>query len=349
MAYYPPAYMGYVGYVQLKPEGEAYTLRVTSADISLKQEVNAPDVIDSRYDRTVYQLGPKEIDGSIAFPAVYDESGGADIIRTVYNYAVTRLTPDGSLGQMDIDVRYAPGNTWPNQADFTYTGCVINSWQFSVAQSDMVNITVEVIGEERLEPGMETSDNTFEMFNAFNFSDTTTSDGSYTAQENTRVITWNDARIEITPGRGDTATISGEFVRTFEANINNNAERFYTLNGQLFPQAIAPTKRDVNGNVGIMGRHIALAALARDNQWYSFEESTIAFGFVPTVNTASDSTGQIQPVFGVLLPNIVFKIEEMALTNDLFETTMNWICMPAAGTFTEFDDPLSNSEYAFNY
>ena len=332
----PPAYMGFVGFLRFQAGNvllgggstaynhDAMTVRATSADINVSQEVTKPDVIDSRYDRTVYQLGPKLVDGTIAFPAVYDQQGGANIVEALYRYAVTRADLDGLLSAFNLEVKYAI-NSDPNESNFIYRGCIANTFQFSVAQEDTVNISVGVIGIERQLATSETS-----ALTNGNWSPPTADEIS-----NTRIVTWNDARVEIREGviRPGISIIDGDYVRTFECNINNNAERFYTLNKELFPQAIAPTKRDIDGSMEMMGRHKYLAELAWDNQRYCQEDTSIAFGFKPQVTLAACNSE-----FTVLLPNIVFEIEEMALTNDLFVTTLNWHCLPAAGT--GIDDPL---------
>ena len=334
----PPAYVGFVGFVKLirgtiipDPASGAVTtsyqdtiVRATTADINLSQEITKPDVVDSRYDRTVYQLGPKIIEGTLEFPAVYDIGTGTNIVDVLYRLAATRLD-SGLLNEFDLDVKYAASGTSPNVSEFQYLGNIINTWKFSVSAEDVINISCDIIGKER------------------NPITIPTLDASY--MQNTRVATWNDARVEIVGGRISNP-IGGEFVRSFEANINNNAERFYTLNTQLFPQAIAPTKRDVTGQVVLMGRHEDLAGLAVSNELYCSETTNIRFGF-----QTSGSGSSCEASFGVQLPNTVFEIETMALSNDLFETTVQWHSLPSAGTGIE--DKLVSSNYypfsAFDY
>ena len=128
--------------------------------------------------------------------------------------------------------------------------------------------------------------------------------------------------------------IVGSYVRSFEVTINNNAERFYTLNRQLFAQAIAPKKRDVSGTIVLMGRNQNIAALANTNQARCSESTEINFGFVPLVSGGSScGTG-----FNTILPNCIFEIETMSLSNELFETTINYYSLPGAGN--GIGDPL---------
>lgn len=324
----PPAYMGYVGFIRLlggglTGAGGAFThndmiVRATSADLALKQEISSPEVIDSRYDKTVYQLGPKTVEGTIAFPAVYDLQGGANIVDALYRYAVIR-DPNGLMFPLDFDVKYAVTNN-PNVASFQYQGCIVNTFQFSVTQSEVVNISSGVIGLNRTET-------------------TEFAVPSATQIQNTRIVTWADARVQLYGGALSNV-IGGQYVRNFEININNNAERYYTLNKYLFPQAIAPRKRDINGSIGILGRHNDLGALALSNEERCSESTKVAWGFQPDI-----SQEECNSSFVIITPNVVFQIEEMSLTNDLFETTVNFISLPAAGT--GIDDPLDPTSAAF--
>ncbi|MEQ9716110.1 MAG: phage tail tube protein [Candidatus Asgardarchaeum sp.] len=337
----PPAYMGFVGFVRVlggiiqgNSDGISaiqhgnYLIRATTADINLTQEITKPDVVDSRYDRTVYQLGPKLVDGTVAFPAVYEVPTGEDytLFEILYRYAVTR-TNAGVLSPFDIDVKYAASNSLPhNESEFRYTGCIVNTWQFAVSQSDVVTCSVDVIGVNRETIGA--------MDAPARSADSDGSDaceGSSTSETatigTTRIITWNDARVELSGGRL-TAPIGGQYVRSFEANINNDAERYYTLNTKLFAQAIAPRKREITGNVVLMGRHPILGNVALSNEDNCTESAKVKFGFT----TEGTGEGCSAATFGVTLPNCVFEIEEMSLTNDIFESTVNWHALPAAGT-----------------
>jgi hypothetical protein len=330
----PAAYMGFVGFVRLKygviigdtaagatniSHGD-YVVRATTADITLSQEISKPDVVDSRYDKTIYQLGPKLVDGTLAFPAIYDVPEGetVNIFEVLYRYAVTR-TSKGNLNDFSMDVKYAAAAE-KNAAEFTYNGCIVNTWQFAVAQSDVVTCSIDVIGLTRdpnpnmIPPKRGDTD----------CSPIGTGPGSITT---TRIVTWADARVEIIGGRL-IDKIGGQYVRSFEANINNDAERFYTLNKQLFAQAVAPRKRDVDGNLVLMGRNIDLANLAASNEFNCRETVQVKFGFL----ASATGEGCTLNDFAVTIPNTIFEIEEMSLTNDLFETTVNWHALPGAGT-----------------
>jgi len=343
----PPAYMGFVGFVRLKSGmivGDVtadstishpdYIIRARTASINVTQDVTAPDVIDSRYDRTVYQLGPKLIDGSLEFPAIYDRPTNATIgvIETLYRYAVTRRKYDGNLSPFDMDVKYASSASVPNQAEFTYKTCIINNWKFSVTQSDIVSCSVDIIGLSREAAGQLDAPARKDDSACTPLGDTSNGEIG-----NTRVVTWNDARIELVNSAW-ADVIGGEYVRSYEVNISNDAERFYTMNKNLFAQAIAPRKRDVNGTMTLMGRHQVLAEQAFNNELRCAESSQVKFGFI---TSATDGSCATNSGFAVTIPNVVFRIEELSLTNDIFETTIPWLALPNAGTGV--CDPLVSS------
>ena len=124
----PPAYMGYVGFVDI----DGNVVRATSADIKLTQDITKPDVVDGRIDRTIYGLGPQEVGGSIAFPAIYDNAGGATVVANLWTKACQRRG-DGTLNNFPVTVKYAEGGTY-NSSVFTYDNCVVNTMGFSVTQ-----------------------------------------------------------------------------------------------------------------------------------------------------------------------------------------------------------------------
>lgn len=324
----PPAYMGYVGFVNVGGN----IVRATSADIALTQEITKPDVVDGRIDRSVYQLGPQEIGGSIAFPAIYDNQGGATIVANMWEL-VCKRTEIGTLTSVPITIKYAQTGTY-NSSTFTYDGCVANSLQFSVTQSDVMNVTMDIVGLTRTNTSIPV-----DQFPGAPAPD---------AQDNSRVVTWADSRIEINEGSlrpiGLGGQVGGQFVRSFEVNVNNNVSRFYTLNKALFAQAVAPAKRDVTGNIVFIGRLDGLATLAKTNEDYAYEDTSILFGFKPSIGSTE---------FIRQLPNVIFQIEEMAITNDLFETTMNWHSLPAAyianATTNATYDPLLDDTHTTTY
>lgn len=298
----PMASMGYVGFVRFNNVngGQSTVVRATSCDLHVEQEITTPDVVDSRFDRTVYQLGPKIARGSCAFPAIYDRyvngAGIGDVATNLWKLAVRR-DATGHLGSTSIDVKYAN-----KDASFQYKECIIDQYEWSAEAEGGVNISSTIIGAGRDALVMpEPSD-----------------------IDNTRMVTWNDVILNIALGpNGSLGSPARNAIRRFNVTLANNAQLVYTFNRYLAPQDIVPTKRDVSGSITFMGRIGDLASYAEDNDKRCFEESTITFGY--GVETGGCGGGML-----VTLPNVVFKMETMELTNELFETTMEFISLPAA-------------------
>jgi hypothetical protein len=205
----------------------------------------------------------------------------------------------GQLSPIQVDVKYTSEN-----AEYTYENCILNTYKFHIAQSDVVTISSEVFGTDRVP---------FVGNDFLSAGDT----------PQTRPIQWNDVFVSVIIGGNAVAT--GIVVRSFDFNINNNAERYYTLNGSLYPQAIAPRKRDLTGTVVFMGRITDISDRAYTNSIRCVEDSSVNFGF-------NIVTGNCGASLNVTLPNVVFQPEEIALTNDLFETTMQYRSLPSTNT-----------------
>jgi len=281
----PPAYMGFVGFVKVANA----VVRATSCDIKLSQEVTKPEVVDGAFDRTVYQLGPKIVGGSITYPAVMGDVAN-NPTAVMANLCILRHGLEARLNKTTVEVKYTTNN-----ASFRYTNCIVNSFNFKVAQSDLITITSEVIAEDREVASLTTPN-----------------------LVNSRVATWNDAVVELGTEGG---IVGGEYIRSFDSTINNNAERYYTLNGKLAPQDIQARKRDVTGSVVLLGRHPILSQDSADNQDRCRNTGFVRYGY------------QLQKAgcAGTLLirlPNIVYQIEEIALSTDIFETTVAWHAFP---------------------
>ncbi len=326
----PRAFMGFVGFVRIHVGGSQYIIRATSADINVTQEITKPDVIDSRYDKSVYQLGPQLVDGSISFPVIYEVVSGTTLFEQLYILSVERDT-NGKLTEFDIDVKYDSAT-----AEFTYRRCVVNTWKFSVAQSDVITCDFDIIGIDRIPATVGSPARADAVCTPIG----NTANGSLGT---TRIVTWNDARVELSGGRF-ASSIGGQYVRTFEANIANDVERFYALNTVLAPQDLAPRKRDVTGSMTLIGRHPDLADVAIKNEDNCTESGEVKFGYA----TPASGEGCSATTFNVTLPNCIFEIETMSLTNDIFESTVNYHSLPAAGTGS--CDPLMDiGTTAFDY
>jgi len=303
----PPAYMGFVGFLRYNVGGNQLIVRATSCDIKLSQDNSVPEVVDGRYDRTVIQYGPFQVGGSAAFPALYgrDSVSGLSPAGILLGYTLVRNPTQATLYSIPIDVKYTTEST-----GYTYENSIINTFKFAVAQSDIVSITTEVIATNR--NPISQSGRSLALLE--------------TDTPQTRTVQWNDAFVLMYVGSSNQSIVDGRFVRSFEVTFNNNAERYYTLNGTLFPQAVAPRKRDITGTATFLGRIPELSNQAFTNTERCFEQSRIRFGY--NVPTTSGCYGALD----VTLPNVVFQPEEIALTNDLFETTVAFRSLPDTQT-----------------
>jgi len=286
------AQLGYVGYVSF----DEWLVRATTCDLKVTQSIDKPDLVDGKTDKTVWQLGPKEVGGGVAFPGIHElQAGKTDgVVEYLWKAAVERNADGRMVSIPNVNVKYTSGIA------FEYTNCIIDSYEFSVTHSDVINLNVNILGKSR---------------NAGS-----TANPSYQLR-NTRVLTWNDATILFRNAAG--TLLEGNSIRAFTATLTNNAARYYTLNQSLFPEDLAPTKRDFDGTVTVMGRNTDIADLAWSNFDRCTADSIVRFGY-----TLTSSTSECGGTFTVELPGVVFEIEELGITNDLFETTVTWHALP---------------------
>jgi len=348
------ASMGWVGYANLvvppltPPVGTV--LRVTSADINLSQDITTPDVIDGRIDRTVYQLGPKIIEGTLSTPLIADVDPGdftggcvkkedliaggtsATLLNTLWCWTTAR-TAGGRLAWTDgrIDVRYA------NHAAFEFRKALVNTLSVSVTQSDIITADIDIIGESRVVLP--------DPLNQLPISDFLSP---------ARILTWNDITVSGVAGCGspneqENRLFGSAQVREFSFEINNNAERYYSLNGRLVPIDINASKREITGSITLLGLQANLRDRAEKQQDQFTRKDEIRMMFfvgdeAVTVNEggtqagvsrdwfATTDTPQLHnsnavPFFWKKFTGVIFRIEEMSLTNDVFESTVNWLAL----------------------
>ena len=231
----PQAKMGYVGSVTLLGTTAGnLRLRATNCDVRAMQNIDYPDVVDGKIDRTLYQLGPRIVEGNIAFPLVHegitainsgrdcDQLTNQTLGEAMWRIASQRDSFGRLINQFDTQVRYT------DDTHFKYPTCIVNSYTMSVTQSDMVNVSMDIIG------GADSSDQV--RLPSDNIEPEFLSPA--------RVVTWNDFLVRIYGDNLQTEPIRGDYLREFEVTINNNAERFFTLNNKLAPQDItAPMVR----------------------------------------------------------------------------------------------------------
>lgn len=335
------ANMGWVGYAFLRSSKlkADNILRVTSADVNLSQEITMPGVIDGRIDRTVYQPGPRIVQGTLSMPIVADVQNPDDfngcvnttdltVAGSVLNNVWCWATARGNHGRLlyddaRLDIRYA------NHAAYTFDSCVVNNLGISVAQSDAATMDISVIGRSRSRDPDPTREPPITSF-----------------LSPARTLTWNDVTVNGVGGCGIFDNMDLFFsnqVRNWNLEINNNAQQYYSLNGSLYPIDVNVGKREITGSLTLMGLQDRLRLLAESNDERFTEKNEIRFSFYIGETTDFVSPSGISfmsrdwkagmtlppgnPIFYKRLTGVVFQIEQIAMTNELLETTVNYLAL----------------------
>ena len=307
----PIAQMGFVGSVVLR--GGTFIpnlyMRVSSCGVQAKQNVEPEGVIDGKIDSTVYKVMPREVEGEISFPFVEEistlnscDQQSQTPGNAIWNAAVKRDAEGRLISEFDVDVRYTDSH------GYTYPKCQINTCGISVTQGDTVKCSFNVIGKG------DASGNVRVPYVGEGV-------GNYNAP--IRAITFNDFRLTVGYGGANNLTFNGDYVREFKVDVNNNIERVYTLNGKLAPQDITAKKRNISGSLTLMGYSGLIKDFYQDiydgNQNRYSSQNRIRFGYVRG-NSA-------QYVFDATLGGVIYKVEEVSLSNDLITTTVNFIAL----------------------
>lgn len=349
------ASQGYVGFavlhVNLGGTIRDQMLRLESCSLKESQEITNPSVIDGRIDNTVYQLGPKIVEGDLSMPLIADldsslvdplsgcpqvsdltSSTAASLLDTIWCISLVRNSA-GRLMYDDsaLDVRYA------NSAAFRFDRAMVNRLSLSITQSGPAKVTLGMICRTRnpqTNPPVEQAPIIYPMLSP------------------ARVLTWNDFSIDgyrgCDGGGGTTPLFYSNQVREFSLEVTNDIERYFTLNGDLYPTDIAAKKRSVTGTLKLMGWNHDLSTLAENNQYRFTEKNRIRIAAYIGNSTYDPVSGSFgirsgTPIFDHSLSAVVFKIEEMSLTNDLLESTIAYTAMASDQTSYEFSDGLSCS------
>ncbi len=243
----PPfaAGMGYIGRVQIFDR----VVRVISSSLQAKQAIQHPDVVDGRIDRTLYQLGPVEVDGDIVVPVVQTGAGTA-FMEFLWGIGMDR---DDATGELKTTGAVVLEYTFHQSRKFN--GCRVNTMEMRATAGDRVECTMNFMGTTK-EDGV----------GAAEFTDTSPA----------KVLTWDN--VAIIPGGGLFDTC---IVREFSFNINNNCSRNYTFCPAtgLFASNISTGKRFIQGTLGFQGFAPTDAAKADTNTVNNTSTDTLAFNF----------------------------------------------------------------------
>lgn len=351
--------MGWVGFLKVRnldvDPTKSFILRLNSCDLKLSQTIETPEVIDGRIGRTVYKLGPKIVEGSLSMPLIADvsdidsytngcvppsalqgdQSVAGQLLGNIWCWATGR-GPRGRIlkNNVSIDVRYA------NHAAFTFDRALVNSLTMNIEKEQEIKMDMQLWARSRAPSGLD------EVAVPANSGSTYQIDDFLSPA---RILTWNDATINAVTGC-DTSALGAAFtaifvssqVRSFTMDINNNAERIYTLNGTLYPADINVKKREIGGSIALLGLSEKLRKLSETNQERFTEKNRLRIAlyigndrYDPTTggtfsrdwfgdNANPAAAGINGSIWYKEFAGTVFEIEEMEMTNDIYETKIKW-------------------------
>lgn len=283
-----PGRMGYIGSVVIFGR----VVRALSSSLTARQAINHPDVVDNTIDRTLYQLGPVEVDGDVVMPVVGGGSSqGGDFLAYIWSITMTRDQNTGELtlpspNGGNVVLEYSHGQVR------TFQGCKINSLEMRATAGDRVEATMNFLGTTVIDAG--------------------TSPG-LTDISPARVLTWDDVIITPSDGLFDTC-----IVREFSFTINNNLSRNYTFCPQsgLFASNISTGKRFINGSLGFQGFAPTDPARAESNSNRFSTSDTLGFNFGGFART---------------FRNIIYEFQGIDINVGLITSTVNWYAHAGTG------------------
>lgn len=279
-----PGRMGYIGRVAVFPEKGGKVIRAMSSSLAAKQTISHPDVVDNRIDRTLYQLGPVEVDGDIVLPVVKTSEGNA-FLGFIWGIATTRDLLTGELlNYGDVVLEYS------HQQQRTFHQCRVNTLEMRATAGDRVEATLNFMGttaDDFLPSGMP------------GFSDLSPA----------RVLTWDNVQVF---GTG-AVTFDTCIVREFSFTLNNNLSRNYTFCPQLphglFASNISTGKRFVNGSLGFQGFAATDQPGAEQNPFKFTTTDSLVFNF---------------DGFSRTFMNVIYEYQSINIDVGLITSTVNW-------------------------
>ena len=225
----PRVHPGYRGLANIPGIGN---VRFADANITAKQEVNAPDLIMGDWDHDAYVYGKVEVSGSISGPVTetFVAGGGTGLL----GWALTRHGNCGTLTEEDLTLYYYCGTGTGNNSR-QFVNMYVNSLGFSCAAGDVANFTLDVIGRYA---GPWTSGDPPHFTDA------------------EKLITWDKVAVSVTDGGIPTTPLA---YSNFDLTVNNNIEAVYALNAgsggigapDLFPYEVVPGLRTITGTLSV--------------------------------------------------------------------------------------------------
>jgi hypothetical protein len=280
--------MGYIGSVVIFGR----VVRAMSSSLVARQGIVHPDVVDNTVDRTLYQLGPVEVDGDVMVPVVAGGSTqGGDFLEFLWDITTRR---DARTGELLLPTPNGGPVILEYSADQvrTFNGCKVNTLEMRATAGDRVEATMNFMGTTAIDSG--------------------TSPGM-TDLSPARVLTWDDVIITPSDGLFDSC-----IVREFSFTINNNLSRNYTFcpGTGLFASNISTGKRFVTGTLGFQGFAPTDPARAEQNSNRFTSTDTLNFNFGGFAKT---------------FRNIVYEFQAIDINVGLVTSTVNWYAHAGTG------------------
>jgi len=216
---------GYRGLADIAGVGQ---VRFADANITARQEINAPDLIMGDWDHDAYVYGPIEVGGTISGPVTETfVSGGAG--GSLWDWGVKRYGTCGTLNTDTVTLYYYCGGS--DAKNRTFSNMLVNSLNFSCAAGDIANFSIDIIGTAA---------------GAWGVADPP----PFTTEE--KLVTWDKVSVSISPGDENFTPPANIAYSNFEFTIGNNVETVYALNQpNLFPYELVPGLRTITGSISV--------------------------------------------------------------------------------------------------
>ena len=316
-----PAYAGYSGFVTYEAQiGGAlnkYLLRADRCTLKGSQGIDTIKDIDGSIDSTRYALKAFELNGDVSFNLDSSpDSAGYQAFARLYADTVQR-SADGRL-----KIREIPGSRnmlvrYNGEVSYRYLDIVPNKMTIECSANEALRVTTSFIGRGREGP--------------FDGTTAVMGDGLGATIGNTvniapvRVVTYNDISIDIesSPISAGVVVNSGPtiprlpLVKSFSVSIDNQVEAVHTLSGTLAAYDLVAKKRVITGNINFLGRNRDIADYAMYNEIGQTSRANLIFNV---------RLGNVTKTL-FKLRGVVFKLESMDLTNEVLNSSMEFMAL----------------------
>jgi hypothetical protein len=316
-----PAYAGYSGFVTYEANiGGAlnkYLIRADSCTLKGTQNIDTIRDIDGSIDATRYALKPFELNGEISFKLdSAPDSVGYQAFSRIYKDTVER-SADGRL-----KIREVPGCRnmlvrYNGEVSYRYLDLVPSRMVITCNAGDTLNVQVAFMGRGREGP--------FDGTSAIMGDGLGSSVGGKVNVAPVRVVTYNDVTIDIEQSPISTGVVVNTppnisrlpLVKSFSVTIDNQVEAVHTLSGTLAAYDLVAKKRMITGRIDFLGRNRDIADYAMYNEIGQTSRANLLFNV---------RFGNVTKTL-FKLRGVVFKLESMDLTNDVLNSSMDFMAL----------------------